>query len=98
MTDIAQIAAGLPSDCARAIIRCKPSISRYANPVHYRAGDLFPGEGKIMAQGWLRESPLIERYHHAGYLAYRLSPTGNSVRNHLISQRNNTELKGNPNG
>ena len=72
MADAARIASSLSESQRRAVTR---SFSRTV-----RAGHLFPGLGKIEAQGWLRETDLFERYFHSGYLAYRLTPLGEQVR------------------
>lgn len=57
----------------------KKAILRAAGPGVHRAGDLYPGKGHLMAQGFLRESPIFERYFHWGYLAYRLTPLGKEL-------------------
>lgn len=78
MSNIAELAGRLTKAQREAII-CD-------HRRHPRAGDLFPGQGNIMGQTWLRSNPLFERYFHGGYFAYRLTPLGQQVRAHLLTQ------------
>ena len=79
MTDVKALADGLTEAQRWAVTNC---VGRAV-----RAGKLFPGYGKIAAQGWLRETDLIERYFHAGYLAYRLTDLGLAVRAELARRK-----------
>lgn len=78
MSEAERIAARLTEAQRRAVLFPLSKIAR--------AGDLFPGEGKMAAQGWLRETCLFASYYHSGYLAYRLTPLGLVVRQVITNQ------------
>ena len=73
--DAAEIAKGLTSGQRAIVLRAGTSLKR--------AGDLAGKYGRQWAQGWLRETPLIERQMWGGNLGYRLTPLGLSVRRYL---------------
>ena len=84
--DLEKLAARLTDAQRRAIIRCKTAFGPRGGFIHHRAGDLFPGEGRIMAVQWLRSNPLFQRYMQSGHYAYRLTYIGETMCAHLESR------------